>query len=118
MGRYQIQKYAQSITVADGDVAANADTILSLNGLLKGIMANVPALSGSNTLTIALKNSDGYTIFSKASIAESAKYAQFVDANNQPLELPLNGIHNITVTSSGAESPAVVIPVVLLIQRG
>lgn len=117
MSRYNIQRWSQSITIAaDG---TTADTTASLNGILVGVMADVPALVGTTTLTIAITDAGGYTIFSKASIAEGAKYAQFVDANNHPLRLPLSGNHTITVTASNAQTADdAVIPVVLLIDRG
>lgn len=117
MAKFQIQRYKTTLTIADGGTTATSSAV-ELNGLLKGITVVAPALTGSNTLTVAIKDADGTTIYSKASIAESATATAFVDANNHPLQLPLSGNHTITVTSSGTESPAVDVPVVLLIQRG
>lgn len=115
---YNIQRYVQTVTIlADG--TTQADPTSYVNGRIVGILANVPALVGTTTLTLAITDADGYTVFSKASIAEGAKYAAFIDANNQPLQLPVAGILTLTVTASNAQtSVAAPIPIVLLINRG
>ena len=117
MSKFDIQRWSQSITIAADGTTAN--TTASLNGLLVGVLADVPSLVGTTTLTIAITDAGGYTIYSKASIAEGGKFTQFVDANNHPLRLPLSGTHTITVTASNTQTGAeAVIPVVLLIDRG
>lgn len=103
MSRSRIQRVVASITIADGETVG-ADATNSLHGVLKGIHANVPQLDGTTTVTVAITDADGFTVFSKAAIAENAKTPIYVDANNQPLSIPVSGNHTITVTASGAQS--------------
>lgn len=117
MSKYRIKRFKQTITIADAGTTANG-AVEQLNGILKGIIADIPALTSSHTLTVTIKDADGYTLFSKASIASGAVASLFVDANNQPYQIPLSGNTTITVTSSAAETGAKAIKVVLLLDRG
>ncbi len=117
MSKYQIQRYKTTLTIPDGGNTIDSAAV-GLNGLLKGIIPVVPALTSAGTLTVTIKDKDGYTVFSKSSIASSTSTGLFVDSNNQPYELPLSGDHTITVTASGNQTGAKNISVVLLIQRG
>jgi hypothetical protein len=118
MGKYNIQRYTKNVVVADGQTVGTADTV-ALNGIIVGILANVPQLTGTTTITLAITDADGFTVFSKASIAENAKTPSFVDANNHPIRLPVAGVLTLTVTQTNAQSGALsTIPVTLLIDRG
>ncbi len=117
MSKYSIQRYSTSLVIPADDTTIDSAAI-PLNGRLVGIMADVPALVGTTTLTLTVKDADGYTIYTKSSIPEGAKFAAFVDANNQPLKLPLSGSFVITATASNTQTAAAAtIPVVLLIDR-
>lgn len=116
---YRIQRYKQTVTIAAEGTTKADPTTRVLNGYLVGIQADVPALVGTTTLTLALTDEDGYTLYSKASIAEGAKFTEFADSNNVLRKIPLTGIVTITVTASNAQTGAAApIPVVLLIDRG
>lgn len=116
---YGIQRYTQTVTILADGTTANAPTTRSLNGYLVGVLADVPALVGTTTLTIAITDAAGYTLYSKDSIAEGAKFTDFADANNVLRRIPVSGILTITVTASNAQTAAAApIPVVLLIDRG
>jgi len=118
MSKYRIQRYNQTVTIA-ADGTTQTDSTANLNGYLVAIMANVPALVGTTTLTISLVDPDGYTLYSKASIAEGARFTEFADGNNVLRKIPLSGIHQITVTASNAQTGAAApIPIALLIDRG
>jgi hypothetical protein len=118
MGKYNIQRYTKSVTVADGQTVGTINTD-SLNGLIRGIIANVPQLTGTTTITLAITDQDGATVYSKASIAENAKTGAYIDANNYPLQIPVSGVLTFTVTQTNAQSGAAsVVPVTLLIDRG
>jgi hypothetical protein len=85
----------------------NATTItgtLEANGLLRGISVVVPNLDSTDTITLALLDSDGGTIYSKASIAESATTTAYIDANDYPLQLPLHGTITISIITSGSQT--------------
>lgn len=117
---YNIQRYVPTtdLAIVVGQTAGSITTPY-LNGKIVGIMANVPNVSGSSTVTIAITDADGYTVYSKATIAENAKFSAFIDANNQPLQLPVAGALTITVTSTTQQATAdSAVPMVLLIDRG
>lgn len=119
MAKYNIQRYSQTVTILANGTTANADTTKALYGKLVGIKSVVPALVGTTTLTITIKDDLGNTVYTKASIAEGAGFSAYLDANNYPLQVPLDSIMNITVTASNAQtSVAAPIPVTLLIDRG
>ena len=117
MTKYKIQRYSTTLTIpAEG--TSIVSSAIGLNGKLKGILLDVPALVGTTTITITIKDVGSYTIFTKASIAENAKTTTFIDTNNFPLELPLSGNHTITLTATNAQTGASAdIGVVLLIER-
>lgn len=119
MGKYNIQRYSQTVTIAADGTTANANTTRALYGKLVAIKSLVPQLVGTTTLTITIKDENGVTIYTKASIAENAGFGAYIDANNYPLSIPLDGILNIAVTASNAQTgQAAAIPVTLLIDRG
>lgn len=86
----------------------NATTIVSdatqMNGLLRGIQITAPDLDSTNTYSLTIKDADGYTIFTKASLVENTTTTVYVDTNNQPLQLPLQGAHTVTIVTSGAQT--------------
>lgn len=119
MGKYNIQRYSQTVTILADGTTANADTTRALYGKLIGIKSVVPALVGTTTLTITIKDDLGATIYTKAAIAEGAGFSAYLDANNYPLQIPIDSILNIVVTASNTQtSVAAPIPVTLLIDRG
>lgn len=113
---YRIQRKTVSVGIADGQTVGTGTVVL--NGRLLGVLTNPPDLTGTTTITVAVEDEDSYTVFSKASIAENAKTATYLDANNHPLRLPVAGSHTVRVTASNSQSGAKTIPVVLLIDRG
>lgn len=118
MNKYRIQRYSKSVVVADGQTVGTIDTG-SINGLIRGITANVPQLTGATTITLAITDANGATVYSKAAIAENAVFSAYLDANNFPLQIPINGVLTLTVTQTNAQSGAAsTIPVTLLVDRG
>lgn len=121
MSKYNIQRFKQTIDIADGQTIGNS-VAANLNGILRGVLVDAPDLDGAVTLTVAVLLIDGaeeYTIFSQASIAENANTAILVDANNHPLSRPLSGNIQIRVTASGAQADDDdSVAVSLLVDRG
>lgn len=117
MSKFSVQRYKASLTILN-TTASIVGAAVALNGRLLGVITTAPALTSSNTYTVAVKDADGNTIYSKASLAANAVTTAFIDANNQPLRLPLSGAHTITLTSSGTEGADRAFSVVLLIDRG
>lgn len=117
MSKYKIRRYAETATIPDTTATVTTPAV-EHNGILRGILLDVPQLDGTTTVTFTLKDADGYTIFTQASIAENAKTAIFVDANNEPLQLPLSGNHTMTLLASNTQTTGDKdIPVVLLYER-
>lgn len=113
---YNIQRISKTITVLNAGTTASA-TNVPLNGLLRGIQVNAPDLDSTNTYKLDITDQDGYTTYTKASIAENSRYTAFVDANNQPLQLPLSGTYTVAITTSGTQTADRAFSVTLLVQR-
>lgn len=116
MSSFKIRRRKIAVTVADGQTVGSADSP-SISGKIRGIVADVPNLTGTTTITLALLDQDGATIYSKASIAESAKTAAYIDANNYPLQIPVCGVVTARVTQTNAQSGADAITNVTLLME-
>ena len=116
--KYRIRRYKTTLIL---DFSADDNEIVSsaipFNGVLKGIIPTAPDLESTNTYTITIKDADGNTIYTKATLVENQATPIFIDANNEPLTLPLAGDHTITLTTSGAQTADRTFTVVLLIER-
>ena len=101
----RIKKYAQTMTL---DVSSNDNLISStakINGVFKGASITVPNLDYSNgTVTASILNSEGGTIWTKASIVEGATTSVFIDANNAYFQQPLNGILTLKIQTNAGQS--------------
>ncbi|MFD4554415.1 hypothetical protein ACFWP5_08805 [Streptomyces sp. NPDC058469] len=117
MGKFRIQRVKASLTILNTTTTI-VSAAIPLNGLLRGIIVAAPDLSSTNTYAATVKDVDGYTVYTKAALVKNTTTAAFIDANNQPLQLPLSGDHTITLTSSGTEGADRVFSVTLLIDRG
>jgi hypothetical protein len=122
--KYGIQRFTTSLVI---DVSDDADLIVSdalpegdrvLNGIIKGILVTAPDLDDTDTYTITIKDADGYTLFTKASLAEGVKTQVYVDANNHPLQIPVAGKITIEILASGDQAADRTFSVALLVQRG
>lgn len=116
MSKFGIQRYKISLTILSGTTNI-VSSALPLNGLLRGISVSAPAMTGAS-YTAAVKDADGFTVYSKSGITPNALTSAYIDANNQPLQLPLSGGHTITLTSAGTEAADRAFSVALLIDRG
>lgn len=119
MSGYAIKRITSSILV---DVSEDNDlgtvTGVAANGLLVGILINAPDLDSTHTYTLTLKDSEGYTVFTRASLVESVRTTVYIDTNNHPLRLPLNGDYTIEVLTSAAQTADRTFSVTLLVDRG
>ncbi|SDP33275.1 hypothetical protein SAMN04487914_10891 [Arthrobacter sp. ok909] len=116
MSKFGIQRYKTSLTILSGTTNI-VSASLALNGLLRGISISAPVMTGAS-FTVTIKDADGFTVYNKASIAPNALTSAYVDANNQPLQLPLSGGYTITLLSAGTEAADRAFGVALLIDRG
>lgn len=117
MGKFNVQRFKQTVTILD-ESASGEITNQNLNGFLRGVGLDVPQLDGTTTVTIDILDADGITVYTKASIAENAKTFIGLDAQNNPLNVPLSGLHTIRITASSTQTSGdKAIPVVLLIER-
>lgn len=119
MSGYSIKRITSSILVdvsEDNDLGTATD--IQANGRLAGILVNAPDLDSTNTYTVTVKDQEGYTVFTRASLVENARTTIYVDTNNHPLRLPLNGEYTIEVLTSGAQTADRTFSVTLLVDRG
>jgi hypothetical protein len=100
---HRIKRVRQSIDIADGQTIGQG-TDVTLNGLVRGIMLNVPQLDGVSTVTFDLIDSDNFTVYTKSSISENAKTTVFSDTNNESLVVPVSGDYTLQVTASNTQS--------------
>lgn len=115
---YAIQRKKFSLTILNGQTAITSAVVLGLNGLLRGVIINAPDLTATHTYSIVIKDVDGQTIFSQTGLTENQLTSFFVDANNYPLMVPLDGNEKITITASGAEGADRLFTVTCLMDRG
>lgn|SRR5664280_2363752 len=119
MSTYGIQRKKIPILLAYQTNATTATQAgVSLNGLLRGVEINAPDLDSTNTYTITLTDSDGFDIYTKGKLAKNTRSSAFIDANNQPLQLPLSGAYTVKIVTSGNQTADRSFSVSLLVDRG
>lgn len=108
MLQYRIARRPYTVTIIHGASANEIDTALTdalANGILKGVIFNTPAtLDNAATAGIEIVDADGNSMFKKTAVAANTKNVYLVDANNQPLTIPLAGAHTVKVTTSAFQS--------------
>lgn len=115
---FRIQRKPFTLVILNGQTAITSAAKLNLNGLLRGVIVNAPDLTSTHTYTIVIKDADGQTIFSQAGLTENVITSFFVDGNNYPLMVPLNGGEKITITASGTEGADRTFVTTLLVDTG
>lgn len=117
--RSKIQTVSGTVVIANGGTTANsADFPGFVNGLVRGIYINAPTITGA-TYTFAVTGPQtGQTLYSKASLTPNAKTNILIDANNYPLQIPVDGACTVTVTSAGTEGAARTFSFSLLVDKG
>jgi hypothetical protein len=114
---YRIRTIDLPTVIAADGTTADSELSEAQNGKIVGVQCLVPALVGTTTLTIAIKDANGATLYSKASIAEGAGFSAYIDANNFPLAIPVAGAIKATCTASNAQTAAAAtLPVKVLIE--
>lgn len=89
MNKFNIQRFKQDLTLPINNDQEDASVLAkALNGLLRTIVVNAPAMSGSS-FTLYILGNRGETLFSKASLTPNQLNVIRVDANNHPLMVPL-----------------------------
>lgn len=123
MSKYRMQRYAGTASIVVATDADQIDVSAALNGVLKGILLNIPNLKASDTLTFSILDSDGFTLYTKAALAESTKHALLDQVGSDastllPLNVPLSGTLTLRFTTSEDQDSDTDIPFALLIERG
>lgn len=103
--RSRLQTISGTVVIANGGTTANSlDFPAYVSGLIRAIYINAPALTSSDTYTVTITGPlTGQTLFTKASLVAAAKTNILIDANNYPLQIPIEGACTVTITSSGTE---------------
>jgi flagellar hook assembly protein FlgD len=119
MSKFNIQRYKETLVLAFAtDNNSIESSAVQLNGLLSGVVVQVPDLESTNTATINIKDASGNVVYTKASLAESSTTQAYVDGNNHPLRIPLSGNYTIELVTSGNQTANRTFTVDLLINRG
>lgn len=109
--RHGIQRVKKTLVL---DFSEDDDQIISsafeLNGILRRAVLVVPALDGTGTADVTLKDVDGYTVYSDTTVAEST-------TANETTDLAVSGSHTLTIDASEAQTEDRTFTVVLYIER-
>lgn len=105
---YRVQRFQTTVTIPSGADTADSPTVdannnsLSINGILKGISINAPALTGT-AFTIWILGQRGETLFTQAGELESGVRHINKDADDFPLDVPLSlyGVSAVRIKSTG-----------------
>ena len=112
---FPITKKTLSITIAETEAVATATT--DVNGRLRAVLVDAADLDDTDTYTVAITSPEGFTVFTQGSLVKDAKSQIFADANDFPLDLPLEGESTVTITASGAQSVESAFIVYLLVDQ-
>lgn len=125
-GRVKRGSYAIVVTPGAGVTTAVAQeqavgttglaNVVTLNGILREVIILPPtAVDASATIGVSLTDSDGYLVYSKASLA--ANSGASINLLTNDLRVPLSGKYTLQVTYSAAQTTtASVTKVVLLVE--
>ena len=108
MKTFRIQKYTTTVTIPinndteDSPVLGLNNRESQLNGILKGITIDAPALTGTSYV-LTILGQRGETLFTKSSVVEAVKTHIGIDANNHPLSIPLalQAVSPVRIKSTG-----------------
>jgi len=109
--RRNIQRIKKTLVL---DFSADDNQIISdafdINGILRRVVFVVPELTSTNTATLTLKDVDGNTVYTDATVAENT-------TANETTDLAVSGDHTLTVDTSGAQDADRTFTVVLYVER-
>ena len=106
--------YSVPITISQDSTDATASDV-PVSGYLKGIAVTAGAMDSSDTYTVAITDKHGVTVFSRASLAESATATIWADKYNELsttkvegelLNTPMAGPVDVKITASAAQDDA------------
>jgi hypothetical protein len=112
-----------TVVIPNGQTTANSlDVPASMNGLVRAIYVDCPAITGTSYTFNLLGPASGQTLFTKATLAVNAKTNILSDASfaggNAPLEIPVDGACGVQIVSQAAEASQRTLNVRLLIEEG
>ena len=117
MSRYRIQQVDFTVVVLNGTATISAVPTVPINGLVRAIYVDAPALTSANYTVSINGPKTGQVLFSKASLTPNAKSNVLADANNAPLNIPVVEGSGVGITTAGNEAADRSFTVTLLIDR-
>lgn len=100
----RIRRTKLSIVLVKGASATNSSVdTQELNGVLTGLLVKTGAVDSSATVQVDLIDQDGYTAYTKGSIAASTRGVYVLTADTK---VPLAGKVTVKVTFSAAQTTA------------
>lgn len=102
-----LKTYTIPLTIVRGDTSVTKNVLV--NGYLKGVSVTTGAMQDGSTYTIAITDKHGMTVYSKASLAHSSTVTNWADLYGgstavHPLEIPMAGPVDVTITTSKAQN--------------
>lgn len=114
-----LARFDYPITISAGSTNSSAEIFQDMDGYLRAIQTNAANASGTVTLTVAIVDNLGATVWSKASIAENAATFTVVGDGTTTFPVPIysRGDWYVQITQSGSASPDVTHTVYLLVEE-
>ena len=105
MNKFRTQRYQTTVTIPVNNDTEDAPVVSQLNGMLKGITVEAPALTGTSFI-LTILGQRGETLFSKSAIVEAVLThinTKTIGAAEYPLDTPisLRGVSPLRIKSSG-----------------
>jgi len=105
-----LRTYAVPLTIDRGDTSVTGSDV-SVSGYLKGVSVTAGDMQDGSTYTIAVADKNGMTVYSKGSLSPSQTTTNWADLYGgstavHPLEIPMVGPVDVTITADKAQNNA------------
>lgn len=116
MNKFRVQRYKTTVTIPVNNDTADAPAVGQLNGILRGITLNAPALTGT-AFTLWLLGQRGETLFTKTGNVEAVVShinSIEIDSIEYPMSIPLSllGVSPVRIKSTGTPDATGVLTIV------
>ena len=104
MSYSKIRKLSKPITLLYATNATTITATVELNGILMGISISAPDLDSTDTYTASILDTQGGTVWSKASLVRNTVTSVYTDSNNYYFSQPLHGTNTLSIVTSGNQT--------------
>jgi hypothetical protein len=98
------------VTISRGDTSATVSDV-SASGYLKGVSVTAGAMQDGSTYTVSITDKNGMTVYNTSSLSPNSTTTNWADLYGgstavHPLEVPMAGPVDVTITASKAQNNA------------